>query len=149
MTENAHSDDPLIGRELGGYEIRRWLGRGGMAAVYIAYQTSMQREVAVKVIRRELVDVDPTFYSRFEREARTMAALEHANILPVVDFGETDGLIYLAMRLMSDSLRGYIDRNHPVAVKYVAGTFDGSVAKNLLKKAPDKENPSCGLDLGS
>ena len=67
----------LTGRMLGGYELRELLGVGGMGAVYRAYQASLGRAVAVKIITPELAR-DTTFLERFNREARTAAGLEHA-----------------------------------------------------------------------
>jgi WD40 repeat protein len=88
--------DELIGQSLGAYEIRRELGRGGMAVVYLAYQPQMEREVAIKVLPREFLH-DPTFLERFRREARAIARLSHPHILSVYDSGEQDGLPFIVM----------------------------------------------------
>ncbi|GIK58996.1 MAG: protein kinase [Chloroflexi bacterium] len=85
----------------GRYEIKEQLGRGGMASVFRAYDPRFKRDVAVKVLPRELLRDDPQFRARFEREAETIAALEHPAIVPVYDFGEENGQPYLVMRLMS------------------------------------------------
>ncbi|NKQ35097.1 MAG: serine/threonine protein kinase [Chloroflexi bacterium] len=82
------------------YEIKREMGRGGMATVYEAFDPRFQRIVAVKVLPREFLH-DPEFRARFEREARTIAQLEHPAIVPVYDFGEDDGQPFLVMRLMT------------------------------------------------
>jgi len=82
------------------YEIKREMGRGGMATVYEAHDPRFQRIVAVKVLPREFLH-DPEFRARFEREARTIAQLEHPAIVPVYDFGEDDGQPFLVMRLMT------------------------------------------------
>ncbi|MEZ4646747.1 MAG: protein kinase [Chloroflexota bacterium] len=82
------------------YEIREELGRGGMATVYRAFDPRFKRDVALKVLPREF-NHDPMFRARFQREAETIAALEHPAIVPVYDFGEDDGLPYLVMRLMT------------------------------------------------
>jgi serine/threonine protein kinase len=79
----------LIRRQLGQYTIIAMLGSGGMATVYRAQQTSIRREVAIKVIETKLTD-DPEFIRRFEREAQTVAALDHPHILKVFDFGNQD-----------------------------------------------------------
>jgi serine/threonine protein kinase len=86
--------------KIGRYLIKSELGRGGMATVYDAYDPRFDRNVAIKVLPREFLH-DPTFRARFEREAKTIAALEHASIVPVYDFGEQDGQPYLVMRFMS------------------------------------------------
>lgn len=83
----------------GRYEIIAELGRGGMATVYHAHDPRFKRVVAIKVLPREYLH-DPTFRARFEREARTIAALEHPAIVPVYDFGEEDEQPYLVMRFM-------------------------------------------------
>ncbi len=82
------------------YEILREIGRGGMATVYLARDPNFQREVAVKVLPREALH-DSTLYQRFQREARTIASLEHPAIVPVYDFGEEDGQPFLVMRYLS------------------------------------------------
>lgn len=85
--------------KIGRYTIISELKRGGMATVYRAYDPRFEREVAVKVLPRELL-FDPQFRMRFEREAKALAAMEHAGIVPVYDFGEEDGQLYLVMRYM-------------------------------------------------
>ena len=88
----------LIGQNLGPYRILEQIGQGGMATVYKAYQPSMNRNVAIKVLPSYLMQ-DPMFSERFEREAHTIARLEHPHILPVYDYGQTDnGTTYIAMR---------------------------------------------------
>jgi len=90
----------MFPQKIGRYEIKSELGRGGMATVYRGYDPRFQREVAVKVLPREFLH-DPSFRARFEREAQTIAALEHSAIVPVYDFGEEEGQPYLVMRLMT------------------------------------------------
>src|SRR5262245_50591399 len=85
--------------QIGRYQIKAELGRGGMATVFLGYDPRFQREVALKVIPREFLH-DPTFRTRFEREAQTIAALEHPAIVPVYDFGEEDDQPYLVMRYL-------------------------------------------------
>ena len=72
-----------------GYLIKREIGAGGMATVYSAVQTSLEREVALKVMNPAMVS-DPTFSRRFMQEARTLASLAHPNIVAVYDVGITD-----------------------------------------------------------
>src|SRR5688572_1149159 len=85
--------------QFGRYQIKTELGRGGMATVLLGHDPRFQREVALKVIPREFLH-DPNFRERFEREAQTIAALEHSAIVPVYDFGEEDGQPYLVMRYL-------------------------------------------------
>src|SRR3990172_8611815 len=89
--------EDLTGRQLGPYQITAPLGEGGMAAVYKAYQPSMERYVALKVLPRQWSG-DPEFVARFPQEGRGIAGLEHANILPVYACGEAEGYHYLVMR---------------------------------------------------
>ncbi|GAB4423860.1 MAG: hypothetical protein Kow00106_20840 [Anaerolineae bacterium] len=90
----------LVGQFLGQYELRELLGVGGMGAVYLAYQNSLQRTVAVKVLRPELT-ADPEAVERFTHEARTSAALEHPNIVHIYDYGTQGDISYLVMQLLS------------------------------------------------
>ncbi|HSJ88738.1 MAG TPA: serine/threonine-protein kinase, partial [Anaerolineales bacterium] len=87
--------------KIGIYEVRSELGRGGMATVYRVYDPRFEREVAVKVLPRELLHADPQFRLRFEREAKIIAQLEHSAIVPVYDVGESDGQPYFVMRYMT------------------------------------------------
>lgn len=96
--------------KIGRYEIRAELGRGGMATVYRAYDPSFDREVAIKVLPRELQH-DPQFHERFKREIKTIASLEHPAIVPVYDVGEEDGVPYFVMRYMTGgSLTNWIEK---------------------------------------
>jgi hypothetical protein len=90
-------EDVLGGHTLGQYQLRARLGRGGMATVYKAYQPSLDRHVAVKVLSTFLAQ-DRDFIDRFEREAKAIAKLNHPNILPVHDYGREGELIYIVMR---------------------------------------------------
>ncbi len=94
--------DPFIGRQLGDYRIIGVIGRGGMASVYRGYDVHLQRYAAVKVIGAHLVtDADHEDYrQRFLREARAIARLNHPNIVGVYQFGEIEGLYYMAMVLI-------------------------------------------------
>ena len=89
----------MSSQTIGRYEIKRELGRGGMSTVFHANDPRFKRDVAIKVLPREFLH-DPLFRARFEREAETIAALEHPGIVPVYDFGEDDGQLYLVMRYM-------------------------------------------------
>src|SRR5689334_912282 len=82
------------------YEIREQLGRGGMATVYRAYDPLFEREVALKILNREMLD-DPQVRERFERETKIIAKLEHAAIVPVYDVGHDNNQLFFVMRYMS------------------------------------------------
>jgi len=85
----------LIGTRLNQNELVEIIRRGGMSTVYKAYQDSLDRFVAVKVL---FTNRDPQFAARFKREARAIAALQHHNILPVYDYGEQEGLLFLVLQ---------------------------------------------------
>jgi serine/threonine protein kinase len=82
------------GARIGPYQILGELGRGGMATVYRAYQPTLEREVALKVLPEFLVE-QPGFKARFHREAVAVARLQHPNILSVFDHGDQDGVTYI------------------------------------------------------
>ncbi len=86
--------------QIGRYQVIEEIGRGGMATVYRALDPRFKREVAIKVMTQDLLQ-DPIFRARFEREAQTIATLEHPAIVPVYDFGEEEARPYLVMRLMN------------------------------------------------
>ena len=94
--------DDLTGKRLGHYRIDAVLGRGGMSVMYRATDVRLGRKVALKVISEHLTE-DPEFRERFVDEARNTAAIDHSNVVPLYDFGELDGLLYIAMRLVDGS----------------------------------------------
>ena len=85
------------GQVVGAYRIEERIGSGGMATVYRAHHERLGRDVAIKVMHPAHA-TDADFLSRFEREARIVAQLEHPNIVPVYDFDEADGQPYLVMK---------------------------------------------------
>jgi hypothetical protein len=87
------------GDTLAGYRIEGVAGVGGMGVVYRATQLSLERPVALKVLSSTLVG-NQTFRERFRREGRHAAALDHPNIIPVYEAGESNGLMFIAMRLV-------------------------------------------------
>ncbi|HZQ35430.1 MAG TPA: DUF6529 family protein [Dehalococcoidia bacterium] len=86
------------GQRLGSYAVEDLLGTGGMAEVYRATHTTLERPVAIKVINPSF-NADPTFLLRFMREAKAVARLSHPNIVTVYDFGEQGELAYLVMEI--------------------------------------------------
>jgi serine/threonine protein kinase/tetratricopeptide (TPR) repeat protein len=89
----------LLDKKLGPYKITEEIGSGGMATVYRAYQASMDRHVAIKVIRTSILH-EPTLKERFRREARLIARLEHPHLLPVYDFDGDHEPPYIVMRYL-------------------------------------------------
>lgn len=92
----------IIGQSFGRYHILEQLGEGGMATVYRAYDTRLDADVAVKVIRRSAFAPDQLeqVLKRFEREAKSLAKLSHANIVGVIDYGDFEGSPYLVMEYL-------------------------------------------------
>jgi serine/threonine protein kinase len=94
-----------IGENVGQYRIIEQLGQGGMATVYKAYHASLDRYVALKVLHPAFNE-DQTFISRFQREARVVAKLEHPNIVPIYDYSEHEKRPYLVMKYIEgDTLK--------------------------------------------
>ncbi len=97
-TPSAPSD-PLVGESLGEFKVQALLNRGGMGAVYIGFQSSLGRPVAIKVLPQHLAN-NESFVERFHREARTAAAIRHPNIIEIFSVGEDKGYEYIAMELI-------------------------------------------------
>ena len=88
-----------IGATVGGYLLKRQLGAGGMGAVYLARHRSLPRDVALKVLHPGFATI-PEFRQRFEREADLLCALEHPNVVDVLDKGQDGDLLWIAMRFV-------------------------------------------------
>jgi len=85
-----------VGREFAGYRIERVIGRGALGEVYVGIHPRLDMEHALKVLFRDVTE-DPDFRERFQRQARRNARLSHPNIVPIFDFGEESGRLYLVM----------------------------------------------------
>jgi serine/threonine protein kinase len=117
----------LTGTRLGNYDIVERLGGGGMAVVYRAVQQPLGREVALKALSSELFQ-DDGFVKRFETEAKTLAKLDHPNILPIYDFEVIDGSAFLTMPLIrGGTLRDILNR----------GAMDALTAWRYLREIGD------------
>lgn len=100
----------LAGRMLGKYRLLEPIGRGGMAQVYKAHHAALDRFVAVKILRADLVEQEE-FLARFQREARAISSLRHPNIVQVFDFDIQDELHYMVMELLEgDTLRARLNQ---------------------------------------
>ena len=93
-------DDPIIGKTLSGCKVERYLGQGGMAKVYLARQLDLERDVAVKVLSPKLTR-NPKQVEQFVTEAKTLARLEHPNVVTIYNVGEEDGVHFLIMQLIT------------------------------------------------
>src|SRR5919202_4353944 len=104
---------PEVLKTVGRYEILREIGRGGMAVVYLARQTDLDRNVALKELGA-LQAMDPAFAARFLGESRITGSLSHPNILPVHDYFEYGGLPYISIEYLErGSLRPRVGNPTP------------------------------------
>lgn len=121
--------EDLTGRRLGHYRIDGVLGKGGMSVMYRATDIRLGRKVALKVIAEHLTE-DPEFRERFVDEARNTSAIDHANVVPLYDFGEVDGLLYIAMRLVDGSDLASLIKDGPLQPERALALL-GQVAEAL------------------
>ena len=116
---------PEVMKTVGRYEILREVGRGGMAMVYLARQTDLDRFVALKELGAFHAS-DPSFAQRFLRESRVAGSLSHPNIVTVHDYFEHDGTPYIAMEYVErGSLRPYVGR---MTMAQIGGVLEGLLA---------------------
>lgn len=106
--------EDLTGRRLGHYKIDAVLGRGGMSVLYRATDVRLGRKVALKVMGEHITG-DAEFRERFVDEARNTSAIDHPNVVPLYDFGEVDGMLYIAMRLVEGSDLASLITDGPLA----------------------------------
>jgi len=132
--------DPIVGTELLGLHVEAVVGRGGMGVVYRAYDLTLDRTVALKLIAPELA-ADTEFRDRFLAESRLAAAVEHPNVIPIHAAGEADGRLYLVMRYVEGrDLRavlreGPLDAAQTIAVcDQVARALDAAHARGLVHR---------------
>ena len=103
----------------GKYELKKMLGKGGMGAVYLAQDLTLEREVAIKVLPPDFTQ-DPQVVKRFQQEAKTAAKLDHTNIIPIYRVESEEGLNYFVMKYISGtSLEDVLEKKEPLAIDYV------------------------------
>ncbi|MET9348994.1 serine/threonine-protein kinase [Streptomyces termitum] len=120
----------LVGKEVAGYRVEAEIGRGGMAVVYRARDLRLDRTVALKLLAPELARND-TFRKRFAHESRVAASIDHPHIVPVFEAGETEGVLYIAMRYVAGrDLAALLAREGPLP-PVTAGRIAAQVASAL------------------
>jgi serine/threonine protein kinase len=146
---------PQLGDHVAGYRIERQLGRGGMGVVYLAEQVRLRRYVALKLIVPELAE-DDEFRRRFERESQMAASLDHPNVIPVYEAGESDGALFISMRYVEGyDLRAVIrsaGRIEPARAARLVGqlgdALDAAHARGLVHRDVKPANVLVAGELG-
>ncbi len=140
--------DPLIGRLVGQkFRIDRLLGAGAMGRVYLAEQTNLGKQVALKVLHNAMAG-DAQLAKRFYREAKSASMLSHPNILQIIDFGDDSGLLYIAMELLTGrDLYHVIKAEWPFSMERIGhiggqilGALDEAHAKGVVHRDLKPEN---------
>lgn len=142
MVEN----NPGVGGRFGKYELTALLGRGGMGEVYEALDTDKGRTVALKILRAEFAH-DEQFRARFLRESQAAASLEEPHVVPIHDWGEIDGNLYIDMRLVrGQTLHDLINtgplepRRAVTIVEQIAAALDAAHARGLIHRDVKPQN---------
>jgi len=141
-----------IGAKVGLYEIVEQLGRGGMATVFKARHTVLERDAALKFLDLAFLE-DPEFVKRFRHEARVIAGLDHPNIVPVFDFSEHQGLPYLVMKFVEgETLKARLGRGRltvtesAVMIHSIGGGLSYAHAQGVLHRDVKPSNVLLGRD---
>ena len=122
----------MEGTPFGRYRLLELLGRGGMGEVWRAYDTAIDRIVALKMLLPHYAK-DPEFDTRFRREARAAARLDDPHVVPIYDVGEIDGRLYVSMRLIE---------GHDLQEVLAKGPLTPARAVRVIVKAGNRSDPN-------
>jgi serine/threonine protein kinase/DNA-binding beta-propeller fold protein YncE len=133
--------DLTVGSYIAGYRLEERIGQGGMAAVFRAYDSRLDRQVALKILAPALAS-DDAFRQRFIRESRAAAAVDHPHIIPVFEAGEAGGVLFIAMRYVrGGDVRSLVDRIGPLPaaraaeiISQTASALDAAHARGLVHR---------------
>jgi len=135
-----------VGTTFGKYNITRLLGKGGGGAVYEAYDTGKGRTVALKILAEELSN-NASFRTRFQRESQAAAILQEPHVIPIHDWGEIDGSLYIDMRLVQGQTllellaEGPLEPARAVAIiSQVGAALDAAHAEGLIHRDVKPQN---------
>lgn len=141
------SEGSRVGTQFGPYRLRRLVGRGGMGDVYEAEDTVRERVVALKLMSQSLSQ-DPVFRTRMQREARTAGRLQEPHVVPIHDYGEIDGQLYVDMRLIDGKdLAAILKRYGPLTppravaiIRQIGAALDAAHAAGVTHRDVKPEN---------
>src|SRR5919201_704358 len=133
--------DTRIGTEIAGYRIESLLGRGGMSVVYLAEDIRLKRKAALKLLTPDLA-ADEGFRERFVSESELAASLDHPNVIPIFEAGESDGVLFIAMRYVKTTdlkalikTRGTLDAKRTISIlAQTASALDAAAEQGLVHR---------------